>query len=536
MGGRTCSVFGCSNTEGNTRQVKPIVSFYSFPGNAWEIKRRSIWTNFTKRKNLDGTLWKPTINARICSQHFVMGTKSQDPRKPNFNPTIFTASRETSSRDVKKMERYERAIKRRQPDCSSQERKYLTSTNVHTSEETIIEDSKRIEPINVVIKRENCDSDDNPVQVQFLKFYENVREGKTSSIVSSISCKQIYPGVTPERTYKNTFNCISCTSSFSTEEELQDHLQNYKHDGPYLCEICGQGFASVVFHRKHVQTTDACRLGKTYEYQRQRKRFQCTYCNISYCRNDTLVKHLLIHTGERPFKCDQNECNLGFRSKEQLEYHSRIHRHPYKCIHCEKTFPDEGLLNRHLNAVHEISHNSNFGENLSLGPPLHFLFSKDGTRPGTCRKKLKYNVKSSKQSSGNVGPGPMESKSNTNTHTHSEIIIGDNVNSNTTNTIPKNFKFEDSEQLPMMVWDSEYPIKQEVADEDIGLATENEQAIQGIKGYMKSYTKGRLFTCAYCGEEFDDLLILDSHTKKDHKQRGMFVTTGLLETIKTEPS
>ena len=37
----------------------------------------------------DGSEWQPTENGRICSQHFVGGTKDRFPHQPGYLPTIY---------------------------------------------------------------------------------------------------------------------------------------------------------------------------------------------------------------------------------------------------------------------------------------------------------------------------------------------------------------------------------------------------------------------------------------------------------------
>ena len=45
----------------------------------------------------------------------------------------------------------------------------------------------------------------------------------------------------------------------------------------------------------------------------------CQVCGKGYSSNETLKRHLKIHTGEKPFKC--SVCEKAFNRKESWRYH-----------------------------------------------------------------------------------------------------------------------------------------------------------------------------------------------------------------------
>ena len=79
--GKSCSAVGCANRFKSGSGVK----FYRFPSEASEKERRQRWICAVSRKN-----WRPGKHSWICSEHFVGGSKSDDPLSPAYIPSIFS--------------------------------------------------------------------------------------------------------------------------------------------------------------------------------------------------------------------------------------------------------------------------------------------------------------------------------------------------------------------------------------------------------------------------------------------------------------
>ncbi|KAL3889415.1 hypothetical protein ACJMK2_001759 [Sinanodonta woodiana] len=96
---KICSVGGCTNHHMQNRKGS---------------QRRARWVRVCGRQNLDGSEWIPTAKyVYICSQHFVSGKPNSDPDHPDYIPSIFLRTAESSLHGAKRLNRYNSAQKRR---------------------------------------------------------------------------------------------------------------------------------------------------------------------------------------------------------------------------------------------------------------------------------------------------------------------------------------------------------------------------------------------------------------------------------------
>ncbi|XP_048379528.2 zinc finger protein 148-like isoform X2 [Stegostoma tigrinum] len=145
----------------------------------------------------------------------------------------------------------------------------------------------------------------------------------------------------------------------------------------------------------------------------------CEQCSAAFRTNYHLQRHILIHTGEKPFHCD--ECDMRFIQKYHMERHKRTHsgEKPYQCEYCLQYFSRTDRLLKHRRMCHENQGKAP-GKNpamktepiiLAINAENSFLSPvKDIINP---RKKVKTAEKSAlatldKEETGNPAEGKMD--------------------------------------------------------------------------------------------------------------------------------
>ncbi|XP_039441719.1 zinc finger protein 845-like [Culex pipiens pallens] len=120
-----------------------------------------------------------------------------------------------------------------------------------------------------------------------------------------------------ERRKLRTYQCSQCGLLASNSDALRKHELTHAEVQPvHTCEICGKQFAA----RKN------------------------------------LTRHMLIHTGELPYKCDM--CTRAYRQAGDLKDHIRgqhTKETPYACSNCDCRFRNVSMLHVHRKKFHSIT-------------------------------------------------------------------------------------------------------------------------------------------------------------------------------------
>lgn len=160
--------------------------------------------------------------------------------------------------------------------------------------------------------------------------------------------------------------------------EMDELLTKRKNDIDHLTKSLNDKnaeFEKLKDQLKVVQKESMTRLSEDNYFETRKKRsretenikkhktenglYQCRICEYSTKHWWSLEKHIRIHTGEKPFKCD--DCPKRFADQSTFIKHKRIHKNdrPFGCTFCGKKFTQSTTLKTHCKSVHD-------GEGFSL--------------------------------------------------------------------------------------------------------------------------------------------------------------------------
>ncbi|XP_068611016.1 zinc finger protein 431-like [Brachionichthys hirsutus] len=144
-------------------------------------------------------------------------------------------------------------------------------------------------------------------------------------------------------TREKPYLCSDCGKTFSQRPNLLRHI-NFIHSGSrnekkHSCSECEKSFKEKGALRKHQRTKHFTELF----------RHPCTDCGKMIAASN-IARHKLMHTGERPFKCTEPDCDKGFISAGEVKTHALTHHtseRPYKCDVCGKDFVTKSVFKSH---------------------------------------------------------------------------------------------------------------------------------------------------------------------------------------------
>ncbi|GFT77511.1 AAA-ATPase_like domain-containing protein [Nephila pilipes] len=131
------------------------------------------------------------------------------------------------------------------------------------------------------------------------------------------------------------------------KEFIQDHLGKYPVISLSFKDVNGANYDDILCGVKSIY-----KIYKVEDFQFKkgsvRRHYNCTFCDYSSPLSANVKRHLLTHTGERPFSC--SVCGKGFIEKQSLTAHLLNHfgERPHKCNLCAKGFVRKSDLRAHM--------------------------------------------------------------------------------------------------------------------------------------------------------------------------------------------
>ncbi|XP_070709131.1 zinc finger protein ZFP2-like [Pempheris klunzingeri] len=113
------------------------------------------------------------------------------------------------------------------------------------------------------------------------------------------------------------FPCPICSKVFKFRSLLVSHSLIHSEVRPYACDFCSRSFRRLSHLKRHREVVHA-------NGARPPQNYVCHICGKDKKCRSQLARHVIIHTGERPYACDL--CAAHFNRRGNLQQHrKRMH-------------------------------------------------------------------------------------------------------------------------------------------------------------------------------------------------------------------